>query len=216
MTPEQRLTLLEELQNSEPATIRRARIGAWASVVLASCITAVLLYVAYSERARVERDVAQKRVELEKLNVQLETTARRLRAWQTVVSEIPKPQLEAGFAKASRNDPNVENILRRVYVQTPPGEEAMKRAKEVQRKLRQDGFVVPGIEVRPESPTQTQVRYYKSAEAPQAWKIVESLHAVGEKAGPPQHLKQFENSTAVRPNHYEVWLGANLSTSPSR
>src|SRR5688572_3622604 len=100
MTPEQRLELLEELRNKEPVTIRRARIGAWASVVLASCITAVLLYVAYSERARVERDVAQKRVELEKLNVQLETTARRLRAWQTVVSEIPKPQLEAGFAKA--------------------------------------------------------------------------------------------------------------------
>ena len=211
MTPEQRLTLLEELKDREPGIVRRARLGAWASVILASCITAVLLYVAYNERARVERDVAEKRVELEKLNAQLEATGRRLRAWQTVVSEIPKPQLEAGFAKASRNDPNVENILRRVYIQTPPGEEAMKRAKEAQKKLRQEGFVAPGIEVRPESPSQTQVRYYKSAEAPQAWKIVESLQAIGEQTGPPQHLKRFENSTAVRPNHYEVWLGAKSS-----
>ena len=139
-----------------------------------------------------------------------------MRRWQTVVSEIPKGQLEAGFARASRNDPNVENILRRVYIQAPPGPQAMQRAREAQRKLRQDGFVVPGIEVRAESPRQTQVRFYKSAEAPVAWKIVESLQSIGEQVGPPQHLKHLESSPAVRPNHYEVWLGARRPVAEDR
>jgi hypothetical protein len=75
--------------------------------------------------------------------------------------------------------------------------------------LRQAGFVVPGIEVRPERVRQTEVRYYKSAEAPQAEKIADVLRSMGEQVRPPQHLERYEHSNAVRPNHYEVWLSAD-------
>jgi hypothetical protein len=215
MTPEQRLELLENLKTGEQRTLRRARLGAWASVFLAACITGALVYFAYRELGQVRAEVAAKRAEvaakraeLADLEKKLAGARTRLQAWQTVVSEMPKPQLEASFARASKHDPSVENILARVYIQTPPGEENMKRAQEARRKLRQAGFVVPGIEVRPERVRQTQVRYYKAAEAGQAEKVAETLRSVGEQVGKPQHLRALENSTAVRPNHYEVWLGA--------
>lgn len=208
MTPERRLELIQELKSREHRTLRRARIGAWASVVLAACITASLLYVAYRELGRVEQQVSARRAELKDINEKLAQAQTRLRAWQTVVGEIPKKDLEAGFARASASDPSVEKILARVYIQAPPGDEAKHRAEQAQRALRQAGFVVPGIEVRPETLRQTEVRYYKSGEGPQAQKIADVLRSIGEQVGPPKHLKQYENSDAVRPNHYEVWLGA--------
>jgi tetratricopeptide (TPR) repeat protein len=53
MTPEQRLELLEDLKAKEYGTLRRASIGAWASIILAGCIGASLLYVSYHELSRV-------------------------------------------------------------------------------------------------------------------------------------------------------------------
>ena len=168
MTPEQRLALLDDLKAQEHRTVNRARIGAWASVVLAACVTASMLYVSYRELRRVETEVNARRADLKEVNdelkrsrEQLDVSRTKLRAWQTVTSEISKPELEAGFARASKSDPSVENILPRVYIQTPPGIEARKRAEEARRGLRQAGFVVPGIEVRPERVSQTEVRYYK-------------------------------------------------------
>jgi tetratricopeptide (TPR) repeat protein len=53
MTPEQRLELLEDLKAKEHDTLRRASIGAWASIILAGCIGASLLYISYRELDRV-------------------------------------------------------------------------------------------------------------------------------------------------------------------
>lgn len=64
MTPEQRLGLLEDLKARERQTLRRARLGAWASVVMAGCITASLLYVSYREFARVN---VQRRILLDQV-----------------------------------------------------------------------------------------------------------------------------------------------------
>jgi hypothetical protein len=221
MTPEQRLELLDDLKAKEGRTVRRARVGAWASVIVAGCVTALLLFLSYNELRRVNAEVGARRAELDQMNKQLEQARRqlentqtRLRAWQNVVSEIPKPELEASFARASRGDPSVERILARVYIQRPPGAEALKRAEEARQRLRQAGFVVPGIEVRPEAVRQTEVRYYKSEDAAQAAKVADVLRSIGERVGAPKHLERFENSTAVRPNHYEVWLGATTGGRP--
>jgi hypothetical protein len=75
---------------------------------------------------------------------------------------------------------------------------------------------VPGIEVRPEPVQQTEVRYYKSSEAAQAERISDVLRSMGERVAPPQHLKRYENSAAVPPNQYEVWLGAAAQPPAAR
>jgi len=223
MTPEERLELLDDLKTQEHNVASRAAWGAWASVVFAAAVTASLVYLSHRELTRVTAEVNAKKGELEKITTQLaqvkdqlKTTQTTVGALQKVTDEIPKKELDAGFARARQRDPNIDKILPRVYIQTPAGPEAMERAEAAQKKLRQAGFLVPGIEVRPEPVKQTEVRYYKSAEKPEADKVANTLRTAGEKVGEPVYLKRFENSTTVRPNHYEVWLGNPTATAPPK
>ena len=72
MTPEQRLEVLEDLKAGESQKLRRARLGAWASVVLAGCVTALLLYVSYREldRVNVQRTMLVNKVGALKTEIQ--------------------------------------------------------------------------------------------------------------------------------------------------
>lgn len=212
MTPEERLALLDELKTRETRTLSRARITAWLSVLVAVAISAGMLMASYRQLGSLDRQIDAKREELKQVTTQKEQALRERdvvrtdyqACWQSVTSETP-PAPQA----SPPPPPAPSSLPARVYIQTPPGDQALKRAQAAQAKLRQAGFVVPGIEVRPSSPRQTEVRYYKSADAAQAGEVVGILRGLGEQVGNPLHLARYENSTAVRPHHYEVWMAAS-------
>ena len=208
MTAEERLALLEDLQAREPAAAHRARLWAWLSVVLAATISGALLFAAYRQLSQVESQVSAKREELNQLTKELEQTNTKLQAsqrttgaLQIVVSELPKNQVDAGFAAAIQKDPSIEKVLARVYIQSTPADK--ERATVVQNSLRKAGFVVPGIDTRPDPVRRTQVRFFRPDEIPQANKIADVLKGLGEQVMKPQPVAGAER---VRPNTFEVWL----------
>ncbi|HEX6861365.1 MAG TPA: hypothetical protein VF414_01035 [Thermoanaerobaculia bacterium] len=93
----------------------------------------------------------------------------------------------------------------RVYVHIREDEDR-PHARLIEESLESNGFDVPGIErVGRRSPSNSQLRYFRRSEEPEANEIVEILTATG-VAVKPQYISGHEKSTAIRPRHYELWL----------
>src|SRR6185369_5343714 len=113
----------------------------------------------------------------------------------------------------------------RVYFQLASnGQRA--RANKIADTLRNNGFVVPAFEIVNTSPSTNQLRYYKTtgdADQDNKTKRELALAKVIETDGQGQgwQLKPFPASSAVRPNHFELWFAqdgsqaSNPSSSPS-
>lgn len=103
----------------------------------------------------------------------------------------------------------VATLLPRVYIHIQR-EEQRAKAKDVATSLQKQGFLAPGIEsVRVNRLEQNQVRYFREAEKDEASQIVKILQGIGVKAV-PQYIKGSEDSTKMRPRHYEVWFAADF------
>jgi hypothetical protein len=215
VTPEQRLTLIEDLKTREHRNVGRARLAAWGSVLLAAFLTGGLLFFGYWRLGRVNTEIQAKLAQLDSINQQLDQARKDrelaqtgLRALRAVAGEIPKAEFQAGLERAVEKDPNIAKAVgATVFIQTPPGDPAMQRAQEMQRKLRQAGFLVPGIEVVRVMTPATEVRYYKSTDTAEAEKVADVLRAMGETVEKTKHLTHLENNPTARAHHFEVWVG---------
>lgn len=103
------------------------------------------------------------------------------------------------------------NVSPRIYFHISKNEQLLK-AREIRTKLesamKDIGLVVPGIELKP-GPKDTELRYFKSAEKEEAQSIAKALSQLGITAKLTDLSKRYENSTGIRPRHYELWLGRN-------
>lgn len=100
MTPEQRLELLEDLKATERYSLRRARIGAWASIVLAGCVGASLLYLSYRELNRLDEQRRTLLNEVGALKAEIKGYQSDLSA---VRSDLAKSRLALSAARAAIN-----------------------------------------------------------------------------------------------------------------
>ena len=103
------------------------------------------------------------------------------------------------------------NISPRVYFHISL-EKQRQKASEIERLLENEmksiGLIVPGIELRP-GPQKTELRYFKRAERAEAQSIVDALSKFGVSAKLVDLSTKYENSTGIRPRHYELWIGRN-------
>lgn len=102
------------------------------------------------------------------------------------------------------------NITPRVYIQydqTLPG----KSLGSLSKLLSSVGYkVLPPDGVSSERvPRSTEVRYYRKSDAREAAQIVSLLGSWGVAKARAKYLVGFENSTSVRPKHFEIWLSAD-------
>ncbi len=97
---------------------------------------------------------------------------------------------------------------RRIYPQVG---EATDRAvvDRVTPALLQAGFIVPRTEVvgPDKMPASTEVRYFRRAEAAGAADATGALAKAGLADVPARYVAKYENSTTIRPCHYELWIG---------
>lgn len=95
----------------------------------------------------------------------------------------------------------------RVYIQIA-NEQQRAAAQTLVAKLNLNKFVTPGIENvsgKASSPDQTQVRYYKDEDKPEAQKLIGILKTLN--SGLPIKDTPIKiNSTGTRPRHYEIWF----------
>jgi hypothetical protein len=106
-------------------------------------------------------------------------------------------------------NPKVAALLPRVYLHVQ-SEEQRAKAANIATSLQKQGFLAPGIEnVRVNRLEQTVVRYFREADKDEAAQIANILQGFGIKAA-PQYIKGSEDSTKMRPRHYEVWFGSDF------
>jgi hypothetical protein len=77
-----------------------------------------------------------------------------------------------------------------------------REASAWQATLSKSGYIVI-LQIVRTVPQVTEVRYYRRSDAKEAAQIGEALSGVKAQ---PKYLVGFENSTAVRPRHFEVWI----------
>jgi len=82
-------------------------------------------------------------------------------------------------------------------------------AKPVADTFRQNGYVVPGIQILvADGPDETQVRYFHAPDEAEAQKILDQLTAAGVKkvAAKPNLISGHED---IRKRQYEIWFAPN-------
>jgi pyridoxal/pyridoxine/pyridoxamine kinase len=77
----------------------------------------------------------------------------------------------------------------------------------VQERLKAAGFLAPGIELLTVGPNRTELRYFKQSDVTEAQQIAKTIASAGV---PPTVVlvPGFEQSTTMRPKHYELWLAS--------
>ncbi len=102
-------------------------------------------------------------------------------------------------------------VLPRVYIQIV-NQDDRPFAEGIRNRLISSGILVLGIQYVSSAAalTTSDVRYYRKADLPEAQKIVDLLKSAGVATVPPKYLSGYEDSTKIRPNHYEVWLANGI------
>ncbi|HKS09485.1 MAG TPA: hypothetical protein VJS13_08070 [Pyrinomonadaceae bacterium] len=159
-------------------------------------------------------DAKQKElVQVQKEVTQLQSDLQALKQFSAQVTG----ELSAGnevraqevVATSLRENLKVATLLPRVYLHIQ-SEEQRAKAKDIATSLQKQGYLAPGIEsVRVNRLEQTVVRYFRETEKDEATQIAKILQSLGVKAV-PQYIKGSEDSTKMRPRHYEVWFSADF------
>ena len=79
-------------------------------------------------------------------------------------------------------------------------------AQKLREWLKQQNYVVPGIEQLPKGPPSTEVRYFRAADANHAQVLVESLSKQKVANVTIRYIAGFEDSKIIPQGQYEIWF----------
>lgn len=204
-----------ERRERDRRDLRRFRI---ATVVFAVLTLAALVAAGWAiwaqRRARKQEAVARYQEALAETAQSLARRQAKL-AQQQEEKEVASVQLLSSLGNknvqaAVNSDPTAAAVLPRVYLQIV-NESDRDYARDIKVRLTSAGILVLGIEYVPAAGgLNTDVRFYRKPDEPQARKIAELLKGAGIASVKTTYLQGYENSTKVRPNHFEVWLANGI------
>lgn len=218
---DERLALLERIEQREAGAVRRAATIAWVSLAVATALVALLIFGGWWQVNRLREDakalearqadlvtrIDGHNAELAQLEAQIQEKQAALSTMISAYREAP-PQARNAFETALDADPQASVLVPRVYVQIV--DEADRQwARNLNDRLQHAGIIPVGIEYVPRAASlrRFEVRYYKKAEEAGAQRIVDALENVGIPAS--LVYLNLETNTRVRANHYELWCPAN-------
>jgi hypothetical protein len=108
----------------------------------------------------------------------------------------------AGSPQATEARTILKGLPGRVYIQVP-GRDRMQAARQISALLTAQGYLVPGIETRPEMPARSQVRYFHREDSGEA-ATMQSLLAEHGTVTTILFVPGFEQK--VRSRQFEIWL----------
>jgi uncharacterized protein YoxC len=221
LSVDERLALLERVEQREAGAVRKAAGIAWLSLALAATLVGVLIFGAWWQvtrlRAEAEALEQQQSTLLESIETQKAALARvdaevqqKQAALATIISAYRRTDERArdGLETALDADPKATVLVPRAYIQIVDAADR-QWATNLSDRLQNAGVIPVGIEHVPRASDlkRFEVRYYKKAEEPGARRILEAL----ERAGVPAvtHYLNLETNQRVRDNHFEIWCPAN-------
>jgi hypothetical protein len=75
----------------------------------------------------------------------------------------------------------------------------------VLKAMSEKGYLTPKVARVSVGPRETELRYFRTSDQAKAKEVVSDLSRAGLKAS-PTYVAGFEESTKIRPNHFELWL----------
>ena len=218
---DERLALLERIEQREAGAVRRAATFAWLSVAIAALLVGALIFGGWwqvtrlrseagtleQQRAGLVRSIEGQQAQL----VQLEAEVRqRQAALSTMISAYRRTsdQARSGLATALDADPKATVLVPRAYVQIVD-EADRPWARNLSDRLQNAGIIPVDIEHVPRAKglRRFEVRYYKHADEPGAQRIVKVMADAGVPASTV--YLNLEGNTRVRAYHYEIWCPEN-------
>ncbi|HZP05094.1 MAG TPA: hypothetical protein VFB43_09350 [Terracidiphilus sp.] len=135
----------------------------------------------------------------------LSTTVENLQAQNPAVSASAATALDQAFEA----DPNAAKLLVRVYVHIHE-QPQRRRAVEIARALRAAGYIVPGVDIKPESVSESEVHYYSSdsqslSDANAIVKVVTSTGIACKTRQVPQ-----AQTDRLKARAYGLWIGTDV------
>ena len=218
---DERLALLERMEQREAGAIRRAARIAWVSLAIAAVLVGVLIFGGWwqvrqlrAEAGTLERQRTELVTAIEGQKTELAQLEADVKEKQAALSTLisayrrTTDQARSGFETALDADPKATVLVPRAYVHIVD-EEDRRWARNLNDRLQNAGIIPVGIDHVPRAAglQRFEVRYYKKAEEAGAQRIVNVLEEVGVPASPV--YLNLEGNTRVRANHYEIWCPAN-------
>jgi acyl carrier protein len=222
--PDDKLAALEALEQQSDLRGRRAIVASFA--LMAAAILGTIVLVAYStitvnnlraqtkkeldevatlraERTKLERETAAFKQEIETLRPAVEN-------YRALVSQDSTTAIEARGETPTTSNPDVQP---RIYLQVVDAGDRDYAATIGRALAKQYSYAVPGVEYVPRASRlrNTEVRYYKKDDEPDARRLVENLIALQVRS--PSLLYLNLENAKVRPRHYEVWFAAGSGAS---
>lgn len=135
----------------------------------------------------------------------LSTTVENLQAQSPAASASVTNALNQAFAA----NPNAAKVLVRVDVHTHTASQRT-RAQQIARALREAGYIVPEVDVKPEIVQQTELHYYSddNQSVSDATAIVKAVEAIG-IAAKKRQVPEPKNGLP-HPRDYGLWLASDL------
>lgn len=124
-------------------------------------------------------------------------------------SDSASASVTSALDQAFDANPSAAKLLVRVYIHIHTKDQR-ERAQQVARALRSAGFIVPGIDLKPQSVKVSQVHYY--ANDSQSQSDAEAIAKAAAAAGIEVTTRQVPPSPADqnKPRAYGLWLAADL------
>ena len=214
LSPEQRLQALEELEKRQQRTQTLALRAVWTSIVVAALVLGAIIGFATWQLKTVRSEVdslndkkTRLQNEITELGKQKEAIEKQRMAAAGALANVPETQLKQAIDRQFATAPQTAALLPRIYMQIVDRADSA-RAQKIRKALQDAGYLVLGIEYVPSARglKTTDVRFYRATERAEAEKIAQAVKNAGEPNVNVNYLRQFENSTSARPNHFEVWL----------
>jgi uncharacterized protein YoxC len=227
LTPDERLALVDALEEREAGAMRKAVRSAWLSLLLVAALMLTLVFVAWVELRGVRSEVAAlthekaaldeqtqaQRTQLQQLDADIKTKRAAMSALIGAVRT--DPQALSGVGAALDQNPTATTLVPRAYVQILDDGDR-QWAKNLSDRLQNSGVLPVGIEYVKNAAPQSvfEVRYYKKAEEEGALRII----SIMADAGVPAQAKylNLETNTRVRANHFEIWCPPNARATKLR
>jgi hypothetical protein len=164
-------------------------------------------------------EVATKTAQVNEAQQQATTANEQATTAKTVLSTtVENLQSQGGTASASVTsaldqafdaNPNAAKLLVRVYIHIHARDQH-SRAQEVARTLRSAGYIVPGIDIKPQNVKVSQVHYYSNDSQSQS--DAEAIAKAASAAGIQVITRQVPPSPMDKnkPRAYGLWLADNI------
>ena len=164
-------------------------------------------------------EVQTKTVQVTEAQQQATTANEQATSAKTVLSAtVENLQTQSGALSATATsaldqafdaNPNAAKLLVRVYIHIH-AEAQRPQATEVAKVLRTAGYIVPGIDVKPQSVKESQVHYY--ANDSQSLSDAEAIVKVVAGTGEPCKARQVPQAASdkLKTRAYGLWLAAGV------